>query len=108
MSDDQNNMAVRLGVLEHRANEGDRIIASIQRSTAEISASLSALVRLEEQHAETRRALERAFNALKDADQRMEKVENEMPTLRLVQKWVFATVSGLAVMAGLLVWKLVA
>lgn len=107
MSDDALDIAVRLRVLEHRANESDRALAAIQRSTAEISASLSALVRLEEQHAETRRSLERAFSALQEQSKRIDTIEDQMPTLRLVQRWVLGAIAGLLSAAGLAVWALI-
>lgn len=104
---DVDSIAVRLGVLEHRANESDRALAAIQRSTAEISASLSALVRLEEQHAETRRSLERAFDALKSQGDRLDRVESEMPTLRLVQRWVLGGIGTIITAAATAAWALV-
>lgn len=104
MTDDSISIAVRLGILEQRANESDRALAAIQRSTAEISASLSALVRLEEQHAETRRSLERAFSALKDQSARIDTIEGEMPTLRLVQRWVLGGIGAIITAAGTAAW----
>ena len=102
---DQTDPASRLAVLEARAEKTDQSLCAIQRSTAEISRSLQQLIRLEEQHAETRRGLNRAFGEIQrchaETDARLRVIEDQMPVLTLVRRWVLISVTSLAGIAGL-------
>lgn len=102
MPTDHVDVGVRLGVLEHRAEEAARVIHAIQESTDQISRSLASLVRLEEQHGETRRSLARAFEALAELQDRVVDLEREAPLTQLTRKWVIFAVTSLALSAGAL------
>ncbi len=73
-----------------------RIDAAIER----IGAALDALVRLEERHEETREALGRAFGLIEKQDERVTKLEIEMPMLRQVRTWVFGAVGFVCLAVG--------
>lgn len=106
MSDD--NMESRLAVLESA-------IPRIESSMAKIAEGVDSLARLEERHQAMSDGLRRAFEAIsaleKLADERLEKIEKEMPTLKLARNAVLAfaslcTVTVISVLlykAGLLV-----
>lgn len=78
----------------------------IEKTLASISESLHQLTALEQKHLETREALGRAFDRIEDHDQRVRKIETQMPTLNLVKGWVITTVIGVASLVGLALFKL--
>ena len=92
---------------EELASTNDKLtqfrLETIETTLSKISDNLSTLTRLEEKHGETRIALERAFASISKTDERVRNIETEMPTLKLVRKWVIGgVVSGIGLMlAGL-------
>ncbi|MEJ0004434.1 MAG: hypothetical protein WDN30_14425 [Pararobbsia sp.] len=56
-------------------------LCRIEEAVTEISKSMSSLVALEQQHAETREGLTRAFSALSKQEERLRTVEIQMPTI---------------------------
>lgn len=92
-------------------------LTGIEAALARMSASMEKLVVLEQKHSETREALTRAFAAIESQEarlrvletdqqvlgasshcrshsERLTAIENEMPTLKLVRKWVISGVVG--------------
>lgn len=80
-------------------------LARVEEAIIKLSETTEQLVRLEEKHLETRAALNRAFEAIRDMDVRLAKVEHQMPKLTLAMTWVFAGVIAIVALAGGLVWK---
>lgn len=85
----------------------------IEKTLQAISENLERLAALEQKHLETREALNRAFDAIKvteteikTADERVRKIELELPTLKLIRGWVIAGVVGCAGLLGVTVFKL--
>lgn len=66
---------VRIAVLERDCDDFKSVVV-------EIRDSLQALVRLEERHNETSRALTRAFDALEKQEKRIVEIEKFMPGLK--------------------------
>lgn len=89
--------------------ESDRLVnyrlSRVEEAIIKLSETTEQLVRLEERHLETRAALNRAFEAIRDLDRRIASVENQMPKLTLAMGWVFAGVLAIVALAGGLVWK---
>ena len=83
-------------------------LKTIEETLASIGENLRQLTSLEQKHVETRQALERAFNELDKQDERIRKLELEMPTLQLIRNWVIAGVLSCIGMLGLAVFKVVA
>ena len=68
--------------------------------------SLNTLAALEQKHMQTREAIERAFSNIGKIDERVRKIEHEMPTLTLVRKWVIGGMIGIISLLGLTLFKL--
>jgi len=66
----------------------------------DIATSMKSLTRLEIQHKESRDALQRAFEKIEDHEQRVRKIETDMPNLKLSSKWVFIAVLGALSLLG--------
>lgn len=81
-------------------------IDQIEASLVSISKSLEKLTSLEARHVETREALERAFNAIKDTETRVRVIEMELPTLKLIRGWVLAGVISCASLLGITLFKI--
>ena len=73
MADDE-KIAVRVAVLERDCDDFKQVVL-------EIRDSLQALVRLEERHNETSRALARAFESIEKIEKRTAEIEQKMPGL---------------------------
>ena len=85
----------------------------IEKTLQVIAENLERLATLEQKHLETREALNRAFDAIKvteteikTTDERVRKIELELPTLKLIRQWVIAGVVGCAGLLGVTVFKL--
>lgn len=101
-----------LGILRYR-------LQAVEKSLGDIAVSMQALVRLEQHHSDTRDGLARAWRAIEESkaqlrqldDQipdkladRLGKIEEDMPTLKLTSRWVVTfTLAGFAAAAAL-VW----
>lgn len=70
-------------------------LGMIEKTLQAISENLHQLAALEQKHIETREALGRAFKSIEGQDTRLRTIEMEMPTLRLVRKWVLAGAVGM-------------
>jgi hypothetical protein len=94
-----------------------RMLEDNQRSIAQ---SLQALVRLEQHHADTRSGLERAWKAIETdrarmqaiddqipekLGERLDAIEDAMPTLKLTSRWVVMFTLGGFALAAALVWS---
>lgn len=93
-------METRVSMLEAAINE-------IRDSTKSIAESISAIKVLEERHAESSRAIERAFLELKDIELRVRVVEVELPGLKEIRQWVMAGVLSTVAIIGVAVIALV-
>jgi len=80
-------------------------LARVEEAIIKLSETTEQLVRLEEKHLETRAALNRAFESIRDLQGRVAAVEHQMPKLTLAMGWVFAGVIAIVALAGGLVWK---
>ena len=81
-------------------------LSMIEDTLKAMTENLERLVALEQKHLETREALGRAFDTVEKMDGRVHSIELEMPTLKLVRKWVMAGVVGILSLLGLTVFKL--
>lgn len=97
----------RLAIAEHRLDNYDRVLQAIQSSTAEISRSLSQIVRFEERLLNNGQALDRAFKLIGDLQNEIQKINNEMPTMKLVRSWVITTVFSMFGLAAAIVLSVV-
>jgi len=87
--------------------EHEKRIAMLERDcedfkcvVAEIRDSLQALVRLEERHSETSRALGRAFESLEKLESRLILVEKELPPLLEMRKLIVGAICVVLVAVG--------
>ena len=78
----------------------------IEDTLKAIRDNLGTLAALEQKHLQTREALERAFSTIGKIDERVRKIEHEIPTLTLVRKWVIGGVIGIISMLGLMLFKI--
>jgi len=91
-----------VGVVEHEARLAilERDCEDFKCVVAEIRDSLQALVRLEERHNETSRAMSRAFDGIAKLESRMTEVEKEMPPLLEMRKLVIGAVCFVLIAFG--------
>lgn len=78
----------------------------IEDTLKAIRDNLGTLAALEQKHLQTREALERAFTSLGKIDERVRKIEHELPTLTLVRKWVIGGMIGIISLLGLMLFRL--
>lgn len=78
----------------------------IEKTLQAIAESLDRLATLEAQHSQTRETLGRFFSAIDKYDERMVRIEREMPTLKLIRGWVIGGVVSLIGMVALMIAKL--
>lgn len=69
-------------------------LTMIEQTLRVMSENLERLAKLEQKHSETRDAVTRAFTTIERIDERVRHIELEMPTLKLVRKWVIAGIVG--------------
>jgi hypothetical protein len=82
-------------------------LSMIEKTLQAISDNLTQLATLEQKHIETRDALSRAFKQIDRTDERVRIIEMDMPTLRIVRKWVMAAVIGIVALVGVELIKMV-
>lgn len=69
----------------------------LKRAVAQVAEAINKLVVIEERSLETRRTIDRAFETLKDHEQRLRDVEEQMPLLVETRRWVvLGVLSGLS------------
>lgn len=83
-------------------------LGMIEKTLEAIRDNLTQLAQLEQKHIETREALSRAFDEIKNHDGRLRSIEGEMPTLKLTRGWVISGVLGVLALLGVAIFKLVA
>lgn len=94
-------------LIEYRLSQLERAVTKLVEQNATIIA-------MEQRHLETREALERAFKAMKEGDERNRRadealdgrirvIETEMPTMRLVRGWVIAGMLAVIAASGTVV-----
>lgn len=120
MSDQPTNseLGVRVALLEQSLHE-------IRDNTAAMAGSLQSLTRLEERHIEMGKGIERAFQAIKETREdhqraddelaerlskieqdRLAKIEQEMPLLRIARNLVFTFCGGCTLIVLLYIARL--
>lgn len=87
-------------VLEFRVSSLEKVVGEVSSAVKSIDASLKTLTSLEIHHNQTRESVGRAFADIEDHETRLRKVEDDMPTMRLVRNWVIAGVIGCTSMVG--------
>ncbi len=87
------NAEARIAILERDCGEMKEAIFVIRDS-------LQALVRLEEQHNETRNALGRAFSQCEKIELRMVEVEKVIPGLVELRRWIVTGMLGVLSIVG--------
>lgn len=88
-------------------NLTDYRLNMIEKTLASISESLRQLTTLEQKHIETREAMGRAFDTIRDQDDRLRVIEAEIPTMKLVRGWVVAGMVGTCGLSGVALFKLI-
>ena len=78
----------------------------IEQTLHKIAESLDRLAALEAQHSQTRETLARFFSAIDKYDERMVRIEREMPTLKLIRGWVISGVVSLIGIVALMIAKM--
>lgn len=90
----------------HGTSITDYRLGMIEKTLESLADNIKQLTTLEQKHLETREALTRSFKAIDLLDSRLRLVELEMPTLKLVRKWIIAGVMGILGLLGVTVFKL--
>lgn len=90
-------------VLEFRVSSLETMVGEVRSAVKSIDASLKTLTSLEIHHNQTRDAVGRAFHDIEDHETRLRKMEDDMPTMRLVRNWVVAGVIGCTSLVGVAV-----
>ena len=94
-------------VLDVRVTNLEKVVSRVSEAVESIATSLSSLTRLEERHEYTKQAMERAFTSIGKQDERITKIELEMPSLKMVRGWVIAGVMGIMGILGVAILHLV-
>lgn len=63
-------------------------LAEVKNTMSKMADALERLARLEERHANTTSALDRAFSALTKLEARIEAIERQQPVQKLTSDWV--------------------
>lgn len=100
-------MELRLSLVEREQKEFREAIRDLRDYSERQAKSLEALVRLEERHAESREALSRAFASLKEHNDRLNTIEQNMPGLLEIRRWVVGGVIGIISLVGISIAGLV-
>jgi hypothetical protein len=69
-------------------------LKTIEHTLQHVVETLAKLASIEEKHIATNLSLERAFRELTSQDDRIKRIELEMPTLKLVRTWVLTCIVG--------------
>ena len=92
--------SLRLALVERDVGGMKSAVAEIRDSTKEIAASLQILTTLQQMHSQMQTDVLRAFINIKDHEDRIRLVENDMPTVRLARGWVITAVVGVIGLIG--------
>ena len=82
-------------------------IEEIRDATKSIAESVRSIAVLEERHAQTSQAMARIFEAMKDVEARLRPIENDMPGLREIRRWVVGGVLSITSIVGAAIVALV-
>ncbi|NSX14964.1 hypothetical protein HTY52_12850 [Cupriavidus taiwanensis] len=85
----------------------DYRLTQLEKAVTKLVEQNTQLIAIEQRHLETREALERCFKAQKGHDDRIRAIELDMPTMRLVRKWVIAGVMAVMAASGTVIVKVV-
>jgi len=101
----------RLHKVEIESSRMMEALEGIRQNTDELVTFSRQQVRMEERQLEHGKSLERAFDAIKmchdDSNKRLDKIEDEIPTLLLARKCVFGSIVWLVAMTGAMAWALI-
>jgi len=101
----------RLHKVEIESSRMMEALEGIRQNTDELVTFSRQQVRMEERQLEHGKSLERAFESIKlcakDSSDRLDKIEDEMPTLVLARKCVFGAIVWLVTMTGVMAWALI-
>lgn len=101
----------RLHKVEIESSRMMDALEGIKHNTEELVNFSRQLVLMEERQIEHGKELERAFDLIKlcsqDSDERLKRIETEMPTLVLARKCVFGSIVWLVTMTGAMAWALI-
>ena len=93
--------------MHSRISGVEATLGEIRDAMRAVASAIERLTRLEERHAETRTALERAFTAQERLDARVTTIERQIPVLELTSAWVRRGVLGVLAAVGLALLGLV-
>lgn len=96
MSDDRDSLRVEIGVIR-------RSLEEVHGTMTKVAAALERLTRLEERHAHTASALERAFSAISKIENRLAALERLQPMQKLTTHWVINGVWAAAGVVGAMI-----
>lgn len=101
MPDEHDNLRVEIGFIRRNLEE-------VHSTMTKVAVALERLTRLEERHAHTVSALDRAFNSISKMESRLSALERHHPMQKLTTSWVINGVWAAAgVVGALLVKKLI-
>ncbi|WP_322999967.1 hypothetical protein [Castellaniella sp.] len=96
MADDHDSLRVEIGVIRRNLEE-------VHGTMTKVAAALERLTRLEERHAHTATALERAFSAISKLENRLSALERQQPMQKLASHWVINGVWAAAGVVGAMI-----
>lgn len=106
-----NTLVDRLHKVEIESSRMMDALEGIKKNTDELVNFSRQQVRMEERQIEHGKELERAFDSIKlcsqDSNERLERIETEMPTLVLARKCVFGSIVWIVTMTGAMAWALI-
>lgn len=94
-------------ILDVRVTNLEKVVEKVSSALISIDESLKTLTRLDVKHDETRTGLVRAFSSIEDHEDRVRKIEEEIPTLKLVRGWVIAGTLALVGLVGVSIVNLI-
>lgn len=100
-------MSEQQGVLEFRVSNLENAVLKIERAVESIDSSLKVLAQLEAHHAATREDLVRFARVTDDHETRLRKIEEEMPTVKIVNRWIMTGVVGIVGTVALALFKFI-
>lgn len=94
-------------VTEYRLSAVEAAVGEIREAVQGINTSLQKLASLEERHDSTRDGIRAIADSLKDHEDRIRVVEADLPTLRLVRRWIISGVTGVLGLSGVAAFNLI-
>jgi len=82
-------------------------LRNLEEDRRQFAEAIKLLTRLEAHHGETREALARGSETMKDHEDRIREIQEALPMLKETSAWVRFGVLGIFGMFGTLVWQVV-